>query len=188
MPFHQIRAAQIPDGDGWRPLVAGHAWVPMDDYNCMVYNWRYQFGDAPLTDGPELLSSSGGAHEDHLANFRKIRNIDNDWLIDRQTQRTLTYTGIEGINTQDHAVQESMGPIVDRSQEHLGSIDRAIITTRRLLMQAVKTVEDGGSPIAANDSYYHIRALERLLPSGADWWETMAPELLGQREPVAARR
>jgi len=186
MPFHQIRAAQMQDSAGWRPLIAGHAWVPMDDQNCMSFNWRYHFGEEPLNDGPELLSYSGGGNEDHMSNFRKIRNIDNDWMIDRQAQKTKTFTGIEGINTQDHAVQESMGPIVDRSQEHLGSIDRAIIATRRLLLQAVKTVEDGGSPPAANDSYYRIRALERLLPAGTAWWEAMAPDLLGEREPVAA--
>jgi phthalate 4,5-dioxygenase oxygenase subunit len=186
MPFHQLRAAQVGDGSGWRPLVAGHMWVPMDDENCMVYNWRYHFGDVPLEDGDTLLSQAGGGEEDQLADYRKIRNKDNDWLIDRQIQKTKTYTGIDGINTQDHAVQESMGPIVDRSQEHLGSIDRAIIATRRLLLRAVETVADGGVPVAANDSYYRIRALERVLPTGTEWWEAMGAEIRGEREPVPA--
>ena len=42
-------------------------------------------------------------------------------------------------------MQESMGPIVDRSKEHLGPADRAIIVARRLLLQAVKTVQEGGT-------------------------------------------
>ena len=44
---------------------------------------------------------------------------DDDWMIDRQVQKYETFTGIEGINTQDQAVQESMGAIVDRSTENL---------------------------------------------------------------------
>jgi len=186
MPFHQIRAAQIPDGKGWRPLIAGHAWVPMDDENCMVYNWRYHFQDQPLLDGRALVHQSGGGDEDHLPNFRKIRNIDNDWMLDRATQRARTFTGIQGINTQDHAVQESMGAISDRSQEHLGSIDRAIIATRKLLLQAVKTVDDGGVPAGANDSYYRVRAIEKVLPAGTSWWDAMRGEILGEREPEPA--
>jgi len=35
-------------------------------------------------------------------------------------KRPRSYTGIDGINQQDRALQESMGPIVDRSREHLG--------------------------------------------------------------------
>ena len=45
-----------------------------------------------------------------------------------------------GINVQDRAVQETMGPIVDRSKEHLGPADAAIIAARKLLQQAVRTV------------------------------------------------
>ena len=36
-------------------------------------------------------------------------------------QKTETYSGIEGITTQEPAIQQSMGLIVDRSLEHLGS-------------------------------------------------------------------
>src|SRR5207247_8786356 len=88
----------------------------------------------------------GSAPEELAADFRKLRNRDNDWLIDRQVQKTETYTGIEGITTQDHAIQESMGPILDRSRERLGSTDHAIGPARRLLLQAAQTVREGGDP------------------------------------------
>ena len=58
-------------------------------------------------------------------------------------QKTRTFTGIEGFNTQDIAVQEGMGPMVDRSQEHLGTSDRAIVTMRRLLLEATYAIENG---------------------------------------------
>ena len=63
---------------------------------------------------------------------------ENDYLIDREKQRTETYTGIDGIAQQDMAVTESMGDIYDRGQEHLGTSDRAIIRMRRLLIKAAQ--------------------------------------------------
>jgi hypothetical protein len=78
--------------------------------------------------------------------FRSQRKRENNYLLDRQVQKTENFTGIEGVNTQDRAVQESMGRIVDRSKEHLGPADKAIIQARRLLQEAVKTVQAGWHP------------------------------------------
>jgi phthalate 4,5-dioxygenase len=86
-----------------------------------------------------------------------LRNKDNDWLIDRQVQKTGTYTGIEGITTQDHAIQESMGQIVDRSRERLGSTVKAIVAARRLLLEAAETVREGGDPPGIDTGYYAMR-------------------------------
>ena len=85
-------------------------------------------------------------------------------------QRTETYSGIDGINAQDRALQESMGRIVDRSKEHLGPADKAIIQARKLLRQAVKTVEAGGTPDGTGTSYYRCaptRRCCRAAPTGA---------------------
>ena len=117
--------------------------------------------------------------------FRSKVNRRNGWLIDRQVQKTETFTGIEGINAQDRGVQESMGPIVDRSKEYLGPADRAIIVTRRLLLQAVKTVEDGGDPPGADTSYYRARAVERILPKGVEWRDALLSEMYPGAEPMA---
>jgi hypothetical protein len=82
-----------------------------------------------------------------------------------------------------------MGPIVDRTQEYLGPADKAIIAMRRLLLQAVRTVEAGGDPPAADTSYYRLRAVERIVPEGADWREEMLPAMYpsadAQRELAA---
>jgi hypothetical protein len=179
MPFTQIRAAQGETYDSDSPVkrIHGHFWVPMDDENHMVWNWYYSFGDQPL--GEEEWQSRQPTYQggEQIENFRKLRNIDNQWMIDREKQKSYSFTGIEGINTQDHAVQESMGRIVDRTQEHLGQTDRAVITARNLLTQAVKTVQAGGSPPGTNDSYYHIRAIERVLGPGQEWHEVLHPEI-----------
>jgi hypothetical protein len=65
-----------------------------------------------------------------LPDFRTIQNSTNDWMIDRDVQKNETFTGIEGINAQDQAVQESMGAIGDRSREHLANSDMAIVAAR----------------------------------------------------------
>ena len=89
-------------------------------------------------------------------------------MIDRQAQKTDTFTGIVGINTQDRAVQEMMGPIVDRSREHLGPADKAIIVARKLLADAVRTVADGGDPLGVSPTYYGLRAAERCASRGRE--------------------
>ena len=86
------------------------------------------------------------------------------------------FTGIDGINTQDHAVQESMGSIVDRSREHLGTTDKAVVAARLLLLKAIATVEDSGDPPGVGDSYHGIRAIEHVLAPGVAWRDALLPE------------
>jgi len=165
MPHVQIRANQLtPDGKPEKFKIAGHHWVPIDDHNTMVWNWLYSL-DKPLTHDEQMEKGYGNGPEAvDQATFRPFANIRNNWLMSREVQRTDTFTGIEGINQQDRAVQESMGPVVPRWQEHLGQTDRAIITARKMLLRAIDIVEDGGDPPGADDSYYGLRAIEEVLP------------------------
>jgi len=175
MPFTQLR----PPGTG-RDEVHGHHWVPIDDEHVMVYNWYYSFGEDPIPDEERSQSDTGnafGSDIDIASGFRAVRNRENDWLIDRQIQKTETFTGIHGINTQDRAVQETMGPIVDRTLEHLGAADRAIIATRKLLEAAVRAVGDGGDPLGASDAYYELRAVDDVLPAVDDWRASLLPRM-----------
>ena len=110
--------------------------------------------------------------------FRSTANRANDYLLDREVQRTETFSGIDGINAQDRALQESMGRIVDRSKEHLGPADKAIIQARKLLRQAVKTVEAGGTPDGTGTSYYTVRPAKpssRATPTGTGRWRPTSP-------------
>ncbi len=96
-------------------------------------------------------------------------------------QRTKTYTGIEGVNTQDLAVQESMGTIVPRWREHLGSTDKAVITFRRLMIQAARDLEKGIDPPGVDpDTYWDVRATDEVFPKDVDWRD-------GARETLMAR-
>jgi phenylpropionate dioxygenase-like ring-hydroxylating dioxygenase large terminal subunit len=176
LPFHQMRAYE---GYVGRPVIQGHMWVPLDDEQTWVYNWMYaKDGTALLPE--EVLAEqveTGRSADDLLPGYRPKRNRSNDYLMDRQAQRTESYTGIRGINTQDMAIQESMGPVADRSAEHLGSSDRAVIATRRLLLQVARDVAAGREPPGLDGSSHGVRAAEAILPPDATWHEAMRAEL-----------
>jgi phthalate 4,5-dioxygenase oxygenase subunit len=173
LPFHQIRPTVV---NGKR-MVAGHIWVPIDDEHTMVYNWVHSTdGELSEEDRLERGLGNGPLHVDE-ATFRSHANRQNNYLIDREVQRRESYTGIDGINVQDRAIQEGMGPIVDRSKEYLGPADKAIIQTRRLLRQAVAAAERGEAPAGTTASYYSLRAAEAVLPRDSDWRQAMAPDL-----------
>jgi phthalate 4,5-dioxygenase len=179
LPFHQIRPSRSDSG---LPMDAGHIWVPMDDETCMVYNWAYSTTEAPLSEEDRLEKGLGNGplHVDQKT-FRSKFNRSNDYGLDRTVQRTESFTGIDGINQQDRALQETMGRIVDRSKEHLGPADKAIIQARRLLRQAVKAVEAGGNPHGTGTSYYTLRADEKVLPRDVDWHQVMAPDITKEK-------
>ena len=185
MPFTQIR----PHG-GSKPIVDGHYWVPMDDENVMVYNWAYSYGEAALTI-EESESRTGGNNfytdVDVDNGFKAVRHKDIDWLIDRAVQKTETFTGILGINTQDRATQESMGRIMDRTKEHLGAADRAVIGARNLLGAAIKTVQDGGEPPGVAPTYYTLRAADEVVPADQDWPDVLF-DIMYPTTPAAAAR
>lgn len=174
MPFHTFFARQIgQSGEVFRPEASGHIFVPIDDENTMVFNLVYSFGEEPLEDKEAIEIRRGRGPGTQTTDFRKLRNRDNDWLIDRSAQKSRTFTGIDGINTQDHAVQESMGTIVDRSLEHLGSSDLAIIRMRRFLLDSIKDSQNGNNPPGINLKYPRIRPVERILLKDASWREEM---------------
>lgn len=66
-----------------------------------------------------------------------------------------------------------MGPIYNRSQEHLGTTDQLIIRTRRRLINAVKAFRDHGTipPGVENPESYRQRSGGVVLPRSVDWWE-----------------
>jgi hypothetical protein len=176
LPFHQIRPARVGESARGTTGASGHIWVPIDDVTTMVYNWEHSVTE-PLTDEERLERRLGNGPLDvDQTTFRSKRNRDNNYLLDRRVQKTETYTGIEGINVQDRAIQESMGAIVDRTKEHLGPADRAVIQARRLLLQATRTVEAGGTPPGVEPSYYTLQPAEAVVSRDTDWRSLLTPD------------
>ena len=172
-PFY----AMIPTGVLGHQIVA-RAWVPMDDEHTMWFGFQRQ---APPPPEPEpngkrrqpvltpLLPNTSGWH----GRFRLEANEDNDYNIDREWQREDDYTGIAGIHTQDQAITESMGPIYDRTQEHLASSDAMVIRVRRRLIAAARSLAEQGviPPGAEDPTVYRQRSGGIILGEDEDWIE-----------------
>jgi hypothetical protein len=186
MPFQQYRSHQLEGRRGAGrtevPRLQGHIWVPMDDTTTCVYNFMLSVDDdKPLTEefvvDAETWAGRGPTGEQMV----RHQTRENDWLIDREAQRTKSFTGISGLNTQDLAVQESMGRIVDRRREHLGSTDMAVIMARQIMFDAVKSVaEDMDPPGVHPASYRGVRAADVVLPKGVRWQEAAGAELVAR--------
>jgi hypothetical protein len=104
---------------------------------------------------PGYRAAAGAPDREHVVlipgTFRQTHNADNDYFIDREVQRTTNYTGLPGNRVQDAMVTESMGAIVDRSKEHLGTTDAAIIFYRRQLLRWARQLEQGIEPPVLRD-------------------------------------
>ena len=116
-------------------------------------------------------------------NFRSVRNRSNRYEIDRQVQKTQTYTGIKGTNTQDRAIQESMGPLPTAGWSILGlrtaqSSRRAASCSRRSVLSRTVAIRR-----ALAKACLRLTAGEKVIPQGASWFDEMKGFLFMLEEP-----
>ena len=151
--------------------IHGHCWVPRDDETCWVWTFSWN-PDRPLPEKDwEAIREETFVHTAvDPVTFRPLRNKSNDYLIDRELQRKSSMTGIHGFAAQDMAIQESMGPIADRTRERLGTSDTAIIAARRLLLQEIRALEAGEEPSAPRhgDAYW-VRSASLVMNRDVDF-------------------
>ena len=150
--------------------VGMRAWVPMDDTHVMAFQIRRKVADRNGVDGmPDPATDYLANTTDWYGRWRLTANPRNDHGLDRERQRSTNYSGIVGITQQDQAITESMGPIANRSKEHLAPSDRMIMLTRRRLIDAaVKLRDDKIVPPAAGEPGIYAKAAGGffLAPSG----------------------
>jgi hypothetical protein len=73
---------------------------------------------------------------------------------------------------QDASLQESMGPIVDRTKERLVSTDSGIIMARRKLWKAVEELRDAGvTPPGVDVEHQMVRSAAVVLPKDQSFVE-----------------
>ena len=178
MPFHKI-ISSIPH--------AAHVWAPIDDENTMLYSVDFHPARA-LTEEDLARSKAGlGIHTENLPGTdHAVRNRANDYLIDREQQASGdSYTGMQGFGTQDCAIQESMGPIADRTAEHLLACDAAIVKIRRLLLQTLKDHAAGKLLPGMDPASYRVRSGRFEAPKGMPFVDAMA-QYVRRDTPIAA--
>jgi hypothetical protein len=160
-------------------VVPLHIWVPIDDEHTLTWGLRWDpskplqgrdlaFGRPGMVGvGPMKPEQKGRFY----ANSWPVANPENDYQIDREAQRPESFTGIPTIRMQDSAMTTSMGPTFDRSKEHLGTTDAAIIKTRQRFLRAARALREHGTlpPGADRPELYHVRSCTAVLPEGTDW-------------------
>ena len=147
--------------------VHGHFWIPMDDENCWAWSFDYHPVRALTREERQAMRDGKGIHVAYLpGTFRPAANKDNDYLIDRQAQKAgRTFSGVEGFAMQDASLQESMGPIVDRTRENLVSTDNGIIMARHRLIRAARALKEKGvTPPGVDPAHHHVRSASVILP------------------------
>jgi phthalate 4,5-dioxygenase oxygenase subunit len=162
-------------------LVRGY--IPMDDTHTMIVAIEKK----GARDGRGNREIAGVSQHfpylpnttDWLGRWRLKANMSNDFEIDRELQRTSSFTGIEGVQLQDHAIQVSMGEIADRSLEFLAPSDVMVVRIRRVLQRAVEALQNGEVPESARHAelYANVRGGHFVAPSGQNWLDAYAGQL-----------
>ncbi len=178
----------IPPNDQFR---FSQMLFPVDDTNTMTY-WIAWHDTKGIDQDAwrKFLHARVGVELD--ANYRKIRTLDNWFMQDREAMKHGDFTGIGGIPAQDMAMWESMGPITDRSEDHLGASDMAVSQFRRLMIGAAKRFAQGEPAIGTTEPHIplvNLSSYEGIMPKGTDW-RTLgvsdAERAMTQKESVPA--
>ena len=160
--------------------VHGHFWIPIDDENCWAWSFDYHPKRALTEKERSAMEEGYGIHNQYVpGTFRPLQNKDNDYMIDRDAQRKgETYSGVWGIAMQDASLQESMGPIVDRTKENLVSTDNGIIMARHRLKKACIALRDKGTPPPGLDTdHQKVRSASSVLPMDHSFVEFLKEDL-----------
>ncbi|MFN0073133.1 MAG: Rieske 2Fe-2S domain-containing protein, partial [Chloroflexota bacterium] len=179
MPFHTMTG---PYGDN--PVLNWRAWVPIDDLNVYVIGMHFH-PTRPLNEAEiERFTKRSGvwtisenmrrpATSEPFGAWKTLPSLENDFFIDREEQRTKTFSGISEFWAQDAGPQFGMGRICNRNVEHLGTSDLGIIATRRRLLGAVNELSHKGitPPGVQEPDVYKQRPAAVIIPEGQSWYE-----------------
>jgi len=172
----------MPPGGEIIDHIIVRAWIPIDDHNSMFVSLS-EAGRSPVDNIKKGTKITGlGAGLNYVENpgtgfldrWKLKENRSNDYMIDREEQRTSSFTGVAGIHLQDQMITESMGVISDRTGEHLGTSDQMLSATRRRLIKAAKELDKNGTlpPGADNPEIYHMaRSGGMIIDRDLDWLE-----------------
>jgi phenylpropionate dioxygenase-like ring-hydroxylating dioxygenase large terminal subunit len=186
---------QTPQGPFDR--VNTRAWVPMDDTHTMFVSLSWKGSPPsirPLNNGRPVPGSRLGFEylpntTDWYGRWRLTQNPSNDWLIDREAQRSgEIFTGITSIHGQDQAVTESMGGITDHGFENLGPSDLMVARTRRRLLRAARAFDkDGTVPPCVDepDIYTAVRSGDFLADEKIAWRDAYEMQMRAAVRPLA---
>ena len=155
---------------------AVHWHVPIDDHNNMRFDFIYN-RVKPLDKDKYRNRIGNVTGPDGVTR----RSADNRYFQSRDAMVNDNFTGMGGsFNVHDAFATESMGPITDRTEEHLATSDRIIVRARRQILEAIEDVADGKEPRGvirdpAKRDRSHVVVVSEVIPRGLDpkeYWKS----------------
>jgi phenylpropionate dioxygenase-like ring-hydroxylating dioxygenase large terminal subunit len=159
--------------------VHGHFWVPIDDGKCWAWTFDYHPTRELTRSELDAARAGRGLHAKVIpGTYMPVANKANNYLIDRDKQRAgIHYNGVEGIAMQDTSLQESMGPIQDRTKEHLVSSDKIIVMARRMLLAAATSLHPTTTPPGTSPASQRVRSAATVLAVDVPVIKSVKPSL-----------
>jgi len=148
--------------------------VPIDD----THHWKYTFTFERKKSLDKEVTRRG--RSEMTPDYQPLHNKSNRYLQNRESMTNESYTGIGFVfQAHDLCVVEGAGAIQDRTKEHLVSSDKAIVAARKLLLRAIKDVQEGrDAPHVIRDpkanNFLHLITRGEVIPSSTDWKEYVA--------------
>lgn len=170
LPFHTFFPASATGN------VPGHIWVPIDDDLSLTFGLSWN-PVSELSEGVGRLQTEamGAMREEQkgkfFAHWWPVAATDNDFLIDHELQAQGHFTGLPTTGIEDMAMTISMGAIMDRPHEHLGTTDAMIIQSRQRLLRSAVALREQGTPppTVEQPDLCRVRSCSAILPEGVDW-------------------
>ncbi|MBU2410362.1 MAG: Rieske 2Fe-2S domain-containing protein, partial [Gammaproteobacteria bacterium] len=165
LPSHSTTPSTLPGETHF-----GYTWVPIDDENCWIYTYAWN-PERPFTDEERARFAGGhGVIAEVDENYFPLSNRGNEYRIDRALQKSVNFTGVRGVAEQDAMIQDSLGRISDRTQEHLSATDAAIVRFRRAVMGGAKALARGEWPTAPQrHASYRLRSGSWIAAEGVSF-------------------
>ena len=187
MPIHAYAPSAMPGEN-----MFGQSFVPVTDTSCWIYTYAWN-PERPIKPGASALYRGGnGVIAEVDENYVPLRNKANDYLIDRQLQKTPELHRHQGRVGAGRRGAGQPGPIADRTREHLGATDLGILRFRKLVMDAARDLQGGKEPDAPQCAdRYAVRAGASRHPQAQGPRQRHGRALrrsAGLRRPPARRR
>ncbi len=143
--------------------------VPIDD----THHWKYTY--TINREGPLDMEMVRDRRSQMTDDYMPIRNKANRYMQDRHSMKAESYSGL-GFNFQIHDVfaTEGMGAIQDRTEEHLVASDAPIVVSRKILIKAIRDVQEGHEPPGVvrdpgKNRFPGVIGTAGYIPSTMDW-------------------
>jgi phthalate 4,5-dioxygenase oxygenase subunit len=141
--------------------------IPIDDENTATYSIRY--GSRPIPREVRLRETGFDDATLYSEADQRFLWTRRDWHLQKRDRMDRNWSGFRGIALEDAVIGTSMGPIQDRTKEHLIASDLAVVRFRRRLMDSLARMARGGDPIGVEVDAALISSIDAPAPAGQHW-------------------